>query len=155
PGWSGDLDALENLPVPLPETVERLEQQWRELEATFARLKQREEELGEELRRTELELARLEGDGHVPAEADLIGGRRRRDEGWALVRSAWLEGRQDGPHGFINEFAPGRPLAEAFEASVRSADELADRLRREADRVARKAECQARREGARQRAEGL
>jgi uncharacterized protein YhaN len=155
PGWSGDLDALEGLPVPLPETIDRLEQQWRELEASFAQLRQREEELGEDLQRADLELARLEGDGHLPAEADLVEARRRRDEGWALVRSAWLEGRQDGAHGFINEFAPGRPLAEAFEASVRSADELADRLRREADRVARKAECQARCESARQRAEGL
>src|SRR5205807_47273 len=41
------------------------------------------------------------------------------------------------------EFDDEHALPDAFEISVRAADEVADRLRREADRVAQKAELEA------------
>ena len=63
-----------------------------------------------------------------------------RDEGWRLVLHAWQENDASTEKSgeFIRRFAPCTELASAYAASVEHADELADRLRREADRVATK-----------------
>ena len=59
--------------------------------------------------------------------------------------AAWLGGAKGGDElaAFLAEFAPSGTLAEAYAQSVKHADALADRLRREADRVARKVELEA------------
>ena len=66
----------------------------------------------------------------------------RRDQGWQLVKAAWLDRAPAGEDhaAFLAEFAPKGTLASAYEQSVARSDALADRLRREADRVAHKAE---------------
>ena len=70
--------------------------------------------------------------------------RDRREEGWKLIKSAWLDSAPEGEEcvAFMAEFARADTLATAYERSVQHADTLADRLRREADRVARRAEWQ-------------
>ena len=81
----------------------------------------------------------------VPSEEAVLAARRRREDGWRLVQADWLEGARGGEDlaAFLAEFAPAGTLADAYAQSVRHADAVADRLRREADRVARKAELQA------------
>ena len=86
-------------------------------------------------------LVQLQGEGAVPGEAELEQVRARRDRGWQMVRGEWLQDKTADPEsrGFVAELAPGGHLAEAYEASVRAADTVVDRLRREAQRVALKA----------------
>jgi uncharacterized protein YhaN len=132
----GDLEAL---PVPSIETVarfevehQRLADQRRDLDADLARIETQRVALHERLQ--VLDLA-----GVVPSEHDLTAAREHRDRGWTLVRQS-LQRRETAAS---DEFDGDHSLPNAFEISVRAADEVADRLRREADRVAQKAELDA------------
>ena len=75
--------------------------------------------------------------GEPPTEEDLTAARAHRERGWALVRSAWLDGKRD--EAAEAAFDPPLPLEQAYEKSVLNADGVADRMRREAERVAHKA----------------
>ncbi|MBI5442377.1 MAG: hypothetical protein HY900_14330, partial [Deltaproteobacteria bacterium] len=129
------LDALQELPVPFAETVQRIEGEW-------AKITTRQDTLAEEQkkRRTDLrtcldEIETLLCGGKVPTEEDVLRARCRRDAGWQHVLTAWSG--NEAPSTVREEFAPGQPLSDAYEESVHSADELSDQLRREADRVLR------------------
>lgn len=116
--WNGTPDELEALPVPAAETLERF---GRDLDALAERRRSLEEkrraalDAGAEAARG---LEALRRAGAVPAEADLLEARERRDRSWSLLRQRWIESDAD-----------------AYERTVEEADDLADRLRREADRV--------------------
>ena len=60
--------------------------------------------------------------------------RDKRDRGWQLLRRQWLDDQDVTQESLA--YAPNQPLAEAYEGYVQEADNIADRLRREADRVA-------------------
>lgn len=142
PGWAGSPDELEDLPVPLPETVERFEGQFQAAESRRRELES--DRLREEKAIAELE-ARLQAESRqrdLPSEDDLSRSRQARENGWRLIRRAWLEDQDDpdAAAAFVAEQAPGRTLAEAYEQGVARSDVLADRLRREANDVARRAE---------------
>jgi uncharacterized protein YhaN len=142
PGWSGSPEELEDQPVPLLETIARFE-------ALFQTAETRRRELESDRSREEKAIAELEArlqaetlQRDLPTEDDLGRSRQARDEGWRLIRRAWLD-RQDDPEAaaaFVAELAPGRTLADAYEQGVSKSDVLADRLRREASDVARRAE---------------
>ena len=61
-----------------------------------------------------------------------------RDEGWHLIRSAWL-GEPEGRLDVSAAWSDGQPLQDAYEAAVGNADDIADRLRHEAQAVERRA----------------
>ena len=134
-----ELRELARLPVPADETVQVFQDRFDRLEhrsaAAAEEARRVEERLGEIERR--LEESRLQQE--VPTEADLQAARRARDDGWREIR-ARLQGAPADP-------AQAGALAEGFEAALRSADALSDRLRREADRVAEKARLLADRSG--------
>lgn len=142
PGWSGSPDELEDLPVPLLETIARFE-------ALFQRAEVRNRELEVERSREEKAIAELETrlqaetlQRDLPTEEDLRRSRQARDEGWTLIRRAWLE-QQDDPEAvasYLADLALGSTLVEAYEQGVSTSDVVADRLRREANDVARRAE---------------
>jgi uncharacterized protein YhaN len=149
--WKGNLEELALVPVPAIETVSRFEAALSESEhnlksrnSTLAQLQAEESDLS--LRMKSLELTRA-----VPAESDLAQARKRRQAGWALVRDAWLEGRQEDQE--IQAFAGTDSLDKAYETSVHAADEVADRLRLEADRVAQHANWTAQRDRIREQIE--
>jgi uncharacterized protein YhaN len=77
------------------------------------------------------EIDAVQGAAAVPTEADLETARTHRDALWSRLRSAFDE-----------------VTAQSYEQAVVAADELADRLRREADRVARLAKLLATRRAA-------
>src|SRR5262249_32127549 len=133
--WSGALEQLAALPVPLEETVARAERAWEELSRRAAALEERRRALAgreEELAR---ERVSLERGGAVPSEEELAAARAARDEAWRLVRRA-LDGADVASA--ARALDPERPLAELYAERSRRADEAADRLRREAERVARR-----------------
>jgi uncharacterized protein YhaN len=126
--WKGGLEALERLPVPSTADVDAFEERLGETEQAAARLRADKEAEEQGLAEAEAGLEGLALEGEVPTERDLGAARSRRDEAWQGLRRALTSGAP-----------PGEADGEAYEALVRRADELADRLRREADRVARKA----------------
>jgi uncharacterized protein YhaN len=137
--FEGTLESLETLRVPSLETVTRFEREYarmadrrRELEGNRSRIEAHLTAHQERLRALDLV-------GNVPSEADLTGARERRERGWSLVRRT-LEADEAADSA---EFDEQHPLPDAYEISVRAADDVADRLRREADRVAQKAELEA------------
>jgi uncharacterized protein YhaN len=95
-----------------------------------------------EASRTRSELDALELTLDLPDEAQLAGARAARSAAWALVKRAWLEGADVTRD--AQTLDPQRPLEQAFEQLVTTADGVADRLRREAFHVGERARLQAR-----------
>ncbi len=156
PLWSGTLDELEKSPVPALETIDAYEQRLAESDAGLARA---DEQVAQaEARHAEclekLEQVRLSGE--VPTELDLAAARDQRDQLWQIIRRAWQRDASDAPAKAITEtIAADSDLAGQFESALRKADELGDRLRREADRVAAQATLLAQRQAIRQELEKL
>ncbi|MCK6535397.1 MAG: AAA family ATPase [Polyangiaceae bacterium] len=126
--FSGDVNGAAALRLPRMETVEQFDDRFRALATSSARL---DEAASQALRAAgiaERDIDALRREGDVPSEADLAGERKSRDELWGELR---------------RRFRP--ESAQAFERAVHAADELADRLRREAGRVAKLAQLEAER----------
>ena len=131
---------LESVAWPLAETVAAFDDTWRRLAEDRTRDQARVGELKDKLQDLDRKIDQLAAAGDLPRPADLRSARQRRDDLWRTIRSIWLEElapaevRQDSP--------PNDVLAGAFEDHLGRADEIADRLRREASRVAEMAELQ-------------
>ncbi|MFN4258555.1 MAG: AAA family ATPase [Gemmataceae bacterium] len=145
PLWSGTLEDLEQLAVPPPATIDRFDEEHDRLHHLSRQLDDRLGEVETRLRELAAEIDQLDQQGEVPSEHDLTHARQQRDSGWRLARRAWQEGivGDAAEQDFIGSFPGSADLAAAYERSVERADQLADRLRREADRVARRAHLSA------------
>jgi uncharacterized protein YhaN len=139
PLWDDTVARLEALPVPGIETMARFVQRYDQLAELERRKDEDHARIQAQLAAHQERLRALDLTGAVPSEADLTAARERRDFGWTFVRRT-LE--SDSAVDW-SEFAAERPLADAYETSVRAVDDVADRLRREADRVAQNAELEA------------
>jgi uncharacterized protein YhaN len=139
--WQGTLAALESLCVPLAETIDVFEDQVDAAERRIVDLEAQIARVGGERQEVDRQLEALQIEHAVPTEQDLLAARHLRDEGWKLVRSKLNQetASADADKAFLRNFPDSKNLAAAFESSLQQADELADRLRREADRVAAKA----------------
>ncbi len=144
--WSGGLADLIAAPLPDEESLRRFADDIRALnEQRQALESKRSEAVGERLR-CEAALRVLELSGSVPSEEDLRLSRAHRDRGWSLVKRVWLAGEDVGAEARL--YDAENALADAFEGSLARADEVADRLRREAGRVHERATTRARLEAA-------
>ena len=143
--WSGPLETLERLPLPAAETIARFERSFSEAQAAIARLHGQLEKAHSDATDIERELERLRLEGEVPSEAALATARKLRDAGWQLVLHDWR--KESVEAAALSEFLAAvggtSDLAAAYEQTVRRADDLSDRLRREANRVASRATLQA------------
>jgi len=149
--WSGSLSELSGAPLPVAETVRRFAEEY-QAQAERQRLAERDlAEVEAERGRIEEALRALALAGAVPSERELNTARETRDRGWQLLRRQWLDGQDVAVE--AHAYAEGRALPAAYEGAVGSADEIADRLRREAQRVHEQAAAQARLETCRRRAE--
>jgi chromosome segregation ATPase len=130
PLWTGAIEDLEKLAVPVAETIEQYDSRMTEATNRLTVLDERLEEHRGRCLAIEQELKQLKLEHDVPTEEDLAAAREQRDRGWTHVRRAWLDDVIDGdPH----------DVAQAYEVSVEAADRIADRLRGEAESVAGKA----------------
>ncbi len=139
--WSGSVEKLERLPVPSMETIGLFEDQTAEAEIKYGSLKEDFEKIERTLADVERQIDELRLKQEVPTEEDLQKAREQRGRGWQLILHV-LEGKPvlDQEIGdYVKEVGFSETLSEAFENSVHKADEIADRLRREAERVATKA----------------
>ncbi len=132
--WSGDLAALMELPLPSYDTVQQFENSYSEIADEIRELKKDSKKNKQNLKKALAEIKKAEYAGRIPSEKDLIQTRGKREKGWQLLRQQWIE--QKDVTREIKNFDPLLPLPDAYEGYVKKADDIADRLRREADRVA-------------------
>jgi uncharacterized protein YhaN len=142
--WSGTLEEVERLALPSRETVDQFESTFRTLDTDARHLKESIQKTQTEVAEFDRQLDELRLAGAVPVEEDLARARERRDQLWRCLRHAWLDGDESGKN--TGADGTGRDLVEAYQDSVDHADEMADRLRREAERVTRQATWLAQRE---------
>jgi len=143
--WTGSLELLGQLAVPLSDTVRRHEEEINSLvEKKRLFLVECEKLESEQTLLTE-QLHEIEYAAEVPTEEELTQFRSRRDHGWLLLRSQWLQGEDVSAKCLV--YDPERPLPDAYERLVGISDQTADRLYREADRVQKHASLKARYEG--------
>ena len=134
--WQGTIDEVEVLPVPLPETIDKYDAAFNEIDKKIVQSESMIKDKFENLEQIDNDIAALDISGSVPTETDLTEARLKRDEGWALVKGAWIEKRPDKDK--AKAYHAELSLDEAYERSVFDADHIADRLRRESDRVSKK-----------------
>jgi uncharacterized protein YhaN len=114
------LERAAELPVPTPEAVDRFAEAWDKVDSERARIARERDRTSEKRRNAERRLDELRRMSDVPSENDLQQSRAARDALWAEIRSTLAR-------------------AGMYEEAVAHADDIADRLRREADRVAQRA----------------
>ena len=139
-------EALPALALPNKETLARFERDFAALEQRQQRLQDEQQQHQARLRDTDHDRDAMQRAGTVPSEAELQQQREQRDQLWGQLRSGWLDAAERDPASSdpaTGERATATPLADAFEQQRDSADELADRLRREADRVQKLAQLDA------------
>ena len=132
--WSKDFKALLTLALPSSETLRQFENQFRDLTSERKEIEKDRKKNEKELKKVLTEIKKIEYAGNVPSEEALVLARDKREQGWRLIRRQWLD--NDDITAEIQSYDPKRPLPEAYEGHVQSADQISDRLRREADRVA-------------------
>lgn len=125
---------------PLMATIERYLEEWQKHDQEQTQRAREVTDATRERAQVAEQLRDLELGGRVPVEEDLTEARAKRQLGWRRIKQVWLEGVSESEAAF----GSGEPLYLAFESAVQGADEVADRLRREADRSARRAHLMAR-----------
>lgn len=131
--WGGQIDDLLSLPIPSLDTVNKFADDIRSASDGVLDVEETLQQYQEELGRIKSELREMEKSGTVPTEEELTQVRDSRDKGWQLIRRTWLEKQDISVE--IKNLGADKELPEFYEDSVRTADEVADRLRIEAERV--------------------
>jgi uncharacterized protein YhaN len=142
PRFDGSLPALERLPIPSLETIDRFEADLANVDTRVKRCDERIEQWQADVARLETNLETLRLQGELPTEADLEDARRRRDEGWGLIQAVMNNAEHVSSRliaDFVEQYPTSDDLSAAFRQSISQTDTIADRLRREADRVAQQA----------------
>ena len=135
--WQGTLEDIPGLPLPARESVDRFERVYDELETKQVRLEEKRDEYIQKEIETKTDLGEIEHVGIIPNEQDLRGTRTDRDSVWQLLRRHWVN--NESVDAEAREIDSERTLPDVFESRIVDADEVADRLRREADRVQKQA----------------
>lgn len=139
--WRGEFAGLALLPLPLPETVNRFERDFQDGAGRHDAISREIVKTRESLNRTSAGINELQYGGEVVTEEELLRRRQTRDSGWDLLRRQWLAGEDVSIES--RSYHHNLSLPDAFEKNVKRADEISDRLRREADRVHQFATLQA------------
>jgi len=142
--FGNKLSEIHRLPVPIVAAVKDLQQRWDEAERKAASAQDLLNERKKAVRKRQRELKKLSAADAIPDREQLNAARAHRDEGWGLVRERFVEGKtlsKDVTEKWGVDTL--KSLPDAFEESVREADELADVRQDKAELVARKEQLQA------------
>jgi len=136
--WNGKIDDLLRLKIPSAETIDVFEKEFETVNHLIQLLKNEIQQLELHLTETIKITDELNLNFTVPMESDLDSARKIRDNGWRLISGELNQSpaSKDLTNEFLKQFPLTDDLTSAYENSVVHADEIADRLRREADRVA-------------------
>lgn len=136
----GDVDrrAVDALAVPAIEIIRRHRSEFGKRADDISRLEEQIDQIQSRRGAADDDLAQLLRSEEPPSIDDLSTSRSHRDEGWHLIRITWLGEPEDRPD-MLATWSGGQPLQDAYEAAVETADDIADRLHREAHAVERRA----------------
>ncbi|WP_297500118.1 YhaN family protein [Ferrovum sp.] len=133
--WSGALDDLTAVRVPLTATLREFEAEYRRLDGDQRVLQEKDDDLARDISERERELRGLTAAGEIATHEQVHAARLHRDDGWHRIRQGYIE-RAEDPGRLSSDFSPGLSLPAAYEGSVREADRLADLLHADAGRAA-------------------
>ena len=139
--WKGSLQLVLSLPLPLVETVNLFDEEFRVLTDNKRQLLSEREELEKQQALAHEQIQKLVFASDVPSKEELSKNRSRREQGWQLLRRQWIE--QEDVAEESRSYDSRHPLPEAYERMVGLADQTADRLYREAELVEKYASLQA------------
>ncbi len=132
--WKGSLEETESLSVPLPETVDRYEDEFLNLSNSIKSMETAIQESEKEIAEIKQKIESIQSAGYVPGIDDLLGKREVRDKGWQLIVKDWINNEDINAEKIL--YSPDEELHLFYERSVKNADEIADRMRLDAERVA-------------------
>jgi uncharacterized protein YhaN len=123
-------------PTPSSEEIEQILESVQDYESQARTAQGRAEDAERHASQLEQQLTALALEVELPTEEDLTEHRGARDARWALVKSSWLDHKP--VTGESTGYEDERSLALSYEMAGTEADQLVDRLWREADRTARR-----------------
>ncbi len=127
-GWSGSLQTLERLAVPALAVVEQQEQEERDCRNQLSEVEKSLRKLSQEILEFEGKLTALDRGGEIPTESSLNEVRSARNQ----ALQAMLQLMSSG------SIQPDADEVRQLIVSITAADQLVDRMRRDADLVAQK-----------------
>lgn len=137
------MQALRGAHPLLEAEINRTRQELTEVDEAIRKHRDDDTKLVHDLDEQRLRQRQLAAAGEVITAETLRLARIRRDEGWMLIRQAYVE-RSRSPEDLTRDFDSGRSLPEAFELVQVEADRQADLLRADAERAAVLEECSGR-----------
>jgi uncharacterized protein YhaN len=139
--FTGTIETLSKIALPVPETLDRFEKQLDELTEKIRDYGRKHEELEKEHKQTERNLKALLLASDVPSFTELEGVRSLRNTGWNLIKRKYIE--EIDVENEIIEFTPDNDLPVLYEQQVETADNVSDQLRLAADQVVKRADLEA------------
>lgn len=135
PAWTADADALATLTVPLSAEIDRvaelLDRRRADLSNSRSRLDRFDQELAELAAAAQADTAT----GDLPSQAAIEAARDRRNNAWALIRRAHLDGGVPITPAERDASGLGPDTAAGFATLMQGADSVADRRTQEQERV--------------------
>jgi len=135
--FSGTIEALLKIAMPVPKTLDTFERCFDELSEEIRDYGRKQKDFEAEQKQAEQDLKALLLTGDVPTISELDRARLERNSGWNFIKQKYIEEidvDQD-----IAEFASDIDLATFYEQKVDIADQVSDRLRLAADQVVKRA----------------
>ncbi len=144
--WTGKLEELDGLAFPSKERVDHFDERRKALTRRLENLMEEKRRQAEEASDIDTALTAMAIAHDLPSEERLAAARTLRDKGWLLVRRR-LEGHDPASEeelAFQADIQAQSSLPDAFEKSLRRADRIVDRLRRDAEQIGRQSMLAAR-----------
>ncbi len=131
--WSGSLQDVLAVALPVRESIIRFQVHFDELASTDKRWAERNRESVDALEKVQADAAQIEYDRHLPTERHLFDTRAERDSTWGLIKKTWI----DNETTIVDKLSSDseKELAKVFEDNQRKADDISDQLRKDADKV--------------------
>jgi len=124
-----DPRAIEGLPLPDEDHVQLMSSRLDEIGFAITRSHERRDAATAQIEHLERQRAGSAGAGDLPTDATLAQARAMRLEGWGLIQRVWRDGEDPS---IAARWSDGLPIDERFRLVVAQADDIADRLRRDA-----------------------
>ena len=151
--FSGTIDLLSKVAMPVPETLDTFERYFDELSEKTRDYDRRQKDLEAEQNQAEQDLKALLLTGEVPTILELDRARLERNTGWELIKQKYIKGIDVDED--IAKFAPDTDIVKTYEQKVDLADHVSDRLRLAADQVAKRANLEAKIENLKSRQDNI
>jgi uncharacterized protein YhaN len=147
--FTGTIEALSKIAMPVSETLDRYERQYDELIGNIRDYDRRLKELEKDQKQAEQDLKALLLTSDVSTISELEEVRSVRNTGWNLIKKKYIKGIDVEKE--IVEFASDSDLPTFYEQKVDIADDVSDRMRLAADQVVKRENLEANIENLRSR----